>query len=104
MIGIGSKVVCVEDCTGETASGLTIGINPNGEPKKGEIFVVERIIVNEGDTTGFGLVLVGKPALWDDGFDVGWDAQKFRELEHEQMRSELEYLRSLPKPTEPAHF
>lgn len=96
MIGVGSKVVCVESFIGLDLKGRK-GLSPK-TPCKGEVFVVGGMYIHE-PSTYLVLHLVGCPALNIMGIEVGWCAFKFRELEHEQMRSELEYLRSLPLET-----
>lgn len=101
MIGVGSKVVCIEDCNPITPCGFH-GTAPNGCPQKGKIYVVSDIAILHNPTR-IGLKLIGMPAFGKYG-EASWESIKFRELEHEQMRSEMEYLRSLPvESPQPIH-
>lgn len=94
MIGVGSKVVCVQDCLGINSVTLDNADTPNGIPKKGEIYVVAGIRP-AGEL--MGLVLIGKPGYRPDfGFDLGWDSRKFRTIEESRCEQEMEYYRSLP--------
>lgn len=100
MISVGSKVVCIKGLK-ELRPLNHQCTCPNGAVLLGDIYVVKGFYVSPSGK--LGLILIGKPSIdCFTGQDFGWWSERFRELEHEQMRSALEYHRSLPQPEQPA--
>lgn len=65
------RVRCIDD------SGMSTPrhSHPKGAIKAGQVYHVERTLEN-----GAGYVLLGKPSIWDDGHEVGWDFKRFEVL------------------------
>ena len=101
MIGVGSKVVCVKDFN--LHYYLSRGWSfPNGITVTGQVYCVSDIYIDNSFNNMLCFRFVGLSSYDGSGALRGWRAERFRELEHEQMRSELEYLRTQPKQ-EPAY-
>lgn len=105
MIGVGDKVVCVDDVLGLRHNGAPSHYDaPNGRPKKGEIFVVEGFFFPTWHNKYFGLQLIGKPCIAPDGTNVGFVNFKFRKLSDHRNEAELSYRRLQQQPAlQPQH-
>lgn len=88
MITTGSKVVCIKTAPNQLNQDLWH--TPNGDIKKGELFVVSGF--TDG-VEGIGLILIDKPCLWrETGDETGWHPDYFRELEELKLENKVKEL------------
>lgn len=99
MIGVGDKVVCVDDS--EVRDGEDhLWTYPNGRVVKDQVYVIDSFILcNREEEGNVGCRIVGKPCFhryWKD--DCGYRLARFRKLSDHRNEQELEYRRKLTQP------